>query len=277
MLGAANRLGVPTFLEVVRSDEKLDWYDVHKVFKQYPRDLSKPARRGLVLALSEQVATSGVAPATLENIARHEKLFQIVVSLMTPDTEKLFHLFGSPSVVEIVDQAYQKNTEAAQAFLSQWSVRIWERYRDPDRFNALLAVADYRLRERKQSAPDFAREIGERDELTPIFADVGLCGVQILDAYVGPAAGQHQRKVAKKAISLYRKGYPCEVLQIPEGLSEVQFYEFLPFGRGLQAFHMLRPLGIIVYWGAIFLMLLLVAVPAVWLLRKLSKRDVAKK
>ena len=275
VLVAANRLGVSTFLEVVRAGE-LDWYAVHEVFQQYPRDLSKPARRGLVLALSEQVATPSVAPGTLENIARHEKLFQNVAPLVRPDTEKLFGLFGSTSVVDIVDRAYRKNSEAARAFLSQWPVQTWERYRDPDRFNALLAVAAYRLTERKQSPPDFAREIGERDNLTPTFTDVGLCGVQIWDAYVGLAAGQHQRKIAENAISLYKKEYPCEVLQTQGGLAEVQLYEFLPF-VGSQVFHMLRPLGIIARRGAIFLILLLVAVPAVWLLRKLGKRDVVKK
>ena len=269
VLIAANRLGVPTFLEVVQAGKKLDWYDVHTVFEQYPRDLSEPARRGLVLALSEQVATSGVAPATLENIARHEKLFQIVAPLVTPDTKKLFRLFGSTSVVDIVDRTYQTNAEAAQAFLSQWPIRTWERYRDTARFDALLAVADYRLTERKQAAPDFARELGERDELTHIFADVGLCGVQLWDTYVGSAAGQHQREKAENAIYLYKEGYPCDVLQTQEGLAEVQlFYHRLTYWTSYQqAFQMLRPFWkIIAYWGVIVFMLL-VAVPAVRLLR----------
>ncbi len=276
VLIAANRLGVPTFLKVVRVGEKLDWYDVHTVFEQYPRDLSEPTRQGLVLALSEQVATSGVAPTTLENIARHEKLFQSVAPLVRPDTKKLFRLFGSPSVVDIVDRTYQKNPEVAQALLHQWPVRTWERYRDQDRFNALLDVAAYRLTERRQTAHDFAREFGERDELTYIFVDVGLCGVQLWDTYVGPAAGQHQHKTAENAISLYKKGYPCEALQTQEGLNEVQLYEFLPFGIGLQVFHKVRPLGIIAYWSGIFLILLLVAVPATRLLRKLGKRDAVR-
>ena len=276
VLIAANRLGVPTFLAVVQGGKKLDWYDVHTVFEQYPRDLSEPARQGLVLALSEQVATSGVAPTTLENIARREKLFQSVAPLVRPDTKKLFRLFGSPSVVDIVDRTYQKNPEVAQAFLSQWSVRTWERYRDQDRFNALLDVAAYRLTERRQTAHDFAREIGEHDELTYIFVDVGLCGVQLWDTYVGPAAGQHQHKMAENAISLYKKGYPCEALQTQEGLNEVQLYEFLPFGIGLQVFHKVRPLGIIAYWSGIFLILLLVVVPATRLLRKLGKRDAVR-
>ena len=188
VLIAAHRLGVPTFLEVVRAGEKLDWYEVRAVFERYPRDLSEPARRGLVLALSEQVTTSGVAPATLENIARHEKLFQNVAPLVRPDTKKLFRLFGSPSVVDIVDRTYQKNPEAARALLHQWPVRTWERYRDQDRFNALLSVAAYRLTERGQTAHDFAREIGERDELTLIVVDVGLDGIRIWDAHVKSAA-----------------------------------------------------------------------------------------
>lgn len=273
VLIAANRLGVPTFLEVVQAGKKLDWYDVHTVFEQYPRDLSEPARQGLVLVLSEQVATSGVAPTTLENIDRHEKLFQSVAPLVMPDTKKLFRLFGSPSVVDIVDRAYQKNSEAAQAFLHQWPVRIWDRYRDdPDRFKALLAVAAYRLTERRQTAHDFAREIGERDELTPIVVDVGLDGVRIWDAHVGSAAGQHQRKLAEKAITLFKKGYPYEVLQTREGLAEAQKKAQLDesfLSRLGQALPGVKSLAEIVYYGAVVLVLLAIVILALHLLRRL--------
>lgn len=232
VLDAANRLGVPVFVDVVRAGIKLNWYEVHTVFEQYPRDLSDLARRGLVLALVEQTAVSGVARTTLENVARHEELFRVVASLMTPETDKLFRLFSRPSVVEVVDRAYQKNAEVASAFLSQWPVQTWERYRDTARFSALMAVADYRLAEQKQTAPDFAGEIGERDDLTPVFIDVGLCGMRLWDAYAGPAVGQYQRKMAEKAIDLYKKGYPCEDLQTWTGFRGAQVVESLPAGLG---------------------------------------------
>ena len=256
----------------MRANKKPDWYDVYEVFQQYPRDLSKRARRGLVLTLSEQVATPGVAPATLENIARHEELFQSVAPLVMPDTKKLFGLFSSTSVVDIVDRAYQKNAEATQAFLNQWSVQIWERYRNRDRFNALLAVADYRLRERKQATSALAREIRERDDLIPIFVDAGLCGARLWDTYAGPAVGRYQREKAKNAIDLLKEGYPCDVLQTPEGLAKVQLYHSLTLGFAPKAFQMARPFWKIIYVGMIVLVILLVAVPAVWLLRKLGKR-----
>ena len=268
VLVTANRLGVPTFLEVVRTGKKLDWYDVRTVFEQYSR-LSEPARRGLVLALLERTSPSSIPSATLENISRHEKLFRIVAPLVAPDTDKLFNLFGSPPVLDVVDRAYQRNTEAAEAFLSQWTFRIWERYRDPARFDALSAVTDYRLTERKQMARDLAREIGERDELTPIFADVGLCGVRLWDTYVGPAAGQHQRKVTENAIYLHKEGYPCDVLQTEEGLSRVRFFHHLPLG--LQAFHLLRQEGKKI--GSI-VVLFIVLIPVFWFCWRISyKRE----
>ena len=172
-------------------------------------------------------------------------------------------------VADIVDQAYQKNPELAQAFLSQWPVRTWERYRDdPDRFKALLAVAAYRLTEQKQTAHDFAREIGERDELTPIFVDVGLCGVQLWDAYVGPAAGQHQRKLVENAIALFKKGYLCEALQTREGLAEAQKKAQLDESL-LSRLPGVKSLVEIVYYGAVVLVLLAIAVLARPLLRRL--------
>ena len=276
VLVAAHLLGVPTFLEVVQAGKKLDWSDVRAMFERYPRDLSEPARRGLVLALQEQTAPSGVAPTTLETIARHQSLFRLVAPLVVPDTEKLFRLFGSLSVVELVDQAFQKNAEAAQAFLRQWSVRTWERYRDPARFDALLSVAAYRLTERRQAADAFAREIGERDELTPVFVDVGLCGVQLWDAYVGTASGQHQRQEADEAIRFYKAGYPCDALLTREGLQQARFDDFLPFGLGRKlrslgtlAYYSLIVLVVLVIASLIVLVVLVIAVPAVRQVRKL--------
>lgn len=269
VLVAAHSLGVPTFLEVVRAGEKLDWYDVRTIFEQYPRDLSQAARRGLVLALVEQTEPAGVAPATFENIARHDKLFRALAPLVRPDTDKLFQLFGNALAVDLADRAYQKNAGLAQVLVNQWPVRTWERYRDTERFDALFAVAAYRLKERKQSAHDFAADLGQRDELTPLYADVGQCGVQLWDMYVGTQAGGHQRRMAENAISLYKAGYPCDVLQTPEGLSLAQFFQRFPFG--LQAFHLARPLGKTAYAAVIVFVALIVAVPASLLWRVVRK------
>ena len=228
--------------------------------------------------IAEQTENGSNTQEIIEDMHRVGKAFKEGIIADVPLRHLLVIVQASDKgVVDIVSRAYQKNPEAVQAFLSQWPVKIWERYREPDQLDALLGVAAYRLTEQNRPAPAFASEIRERNDLIRIFSDVGLCGVQIWDTYVGSAAGQHQRQMAKDAIDLYKEGYPCEVLQTQEGLAKVQLYQVLPFGFGLQAFHMLRPLGIIAYWGGIFLMLLLVAVPAVWLLRKLGKRDAARR
>lgn len=262
VLLAANRLGVPAFLEVVQAGKKLDWSEVRAVFERYPGDLSERARRGLLLALQERTAPSGVAPATLETIARNELTFQHVASVVMPDADKLFRLFGNPSLVDLVARTWQKNAEAAQAFLSQWPVRTWEHYHEPARFDALLSVADYRLTRRRQAADAFAGEIGERDDLTRIFADVGLCGVQLWDAHVGTAAGKHQRKKADEAIRFYKAGYPCNDLLTPEGLEQARCDDSLWAwlackGRSLEA--KVQSLGTIGYYGLVLLVLLSIA------------------
>ena len=265
VLLAANRLGVPAFLEVVQAGKKLDWSEVRAVFERYPADLSEKARRGLLLALQERTAPSGVAPATLETIARNELVFRQVAPAVMPDADKLFRLFGNSSVVDLVARTWQKNAEAAQAFLSQWPVRTWEHYREPARFDALLSVAEYRLTQRRQAPDAFAREIGERDELTRIFADVGLCGVQLWDAHVGTAAGKHQREVADEAIRFYKAGYPCNDLLTPEGLEQARCDDSLWAwlackGRSLEA--KVQSLGTIGYYGLVLLVLLSIALLA---------------
>lgn len=262
VLLAANRLGVPAFLEVVQAGKKLDWSEVRAVFERYPADLSERARRGLLLALQERTAPSGVVPATLETIARNELIFRHVAPVVMPDADKLFRLFGNPPVVDLVARTWQKNAEAAQAFLSQWPVRTWEHYREPARFDALLSVADYRLTQRRQAPDAFAREIGERDELTRIFADVGLCGVQLWDAHVGTAAGKHQREKADEAIRFYKAGYPCNDLLTPEGLEQARCRDSLWAwlackGRSLEA--KVQSLGTISYYGLVLLALLSIA------------------
>lgn len=279
LLLAANRLGVPAFLEVVQAGKKLDWSEVRAVFERYPADLSERARRGLLLALQERTAPSGVAPATLETIARNELIFRHVAPVVMPDTDKLFRLFGNPPVVDLVARTWQKNAEATQAFLNHWPVRTWEHYREPARFDALLSVAEYRLTQRRQAAEAFAREIGERDELTRIFADIGLCGVQLWDAHVGTAAGKHQREKADEAIRFYKAGYPCNDLLTPEGLEQARCRDSLWAwlackGRSLEA--KVQSLGTISYYGLVLLALLsiaflayCIALLAVWLKRKL--------
>lgn len=280
VLVAANRLGVVTFLEVIQAGKKLHWSEVHTVFERYPGDLSEKARQGLLLALRERIAPSGVTPTTLETIARNELLFQRVAPVLMPDADKLFRLFGNPSVVEIVARTWQKDAEAAQAFLSQWPVRTWEHYREPVRFDALLSVADYRLTQRRQAPEAFAREIGERDELTPIFADVGLCGVQIWDAHVGTAAGQHQREMADEAMRFYKDGHPCNDLLTPEGLEQARcdnssLYGLVCMARSLGSglYNSLISLGNILYYGLIFLVLFSIAVLSLWLRRKMLARN----
>ena len=154
---------------------------------------------------------------------------------------------------------------------AQCPVRMWERYRERARFDALFAVATYRLKERRQSSQNFADTIGERDELTPIYVDVGQCGVQLWDTYVGTQAGVHQRRVAENAIRLYKAGDPCDVLQTQEGLSLAQFYQRFPFG--LQVFHLVRPLGKTAYVAVMIFFVLIVAIPASWLWRRVRQRN----
>ena len=226
--------------------------------------------------IAEQTRKDRNTQEIVEDIHRVKEVFgQGIIVRKEPLGYLLKMIVDDPEVVDvvdIVDQAYQKNPEVARACLRQWPVRTWDRYRDdPDRFKALFAVAAYRLTEREQATHDFAREIGERDELTPIFVDVGLCGVRIWDTHAGPAAGQHQRKMVEDAIALYKKGHPCEALQTREGLAEAQaeaqYKESLLF-RLEQALRNSN-IGSIVYYGAVVLVLLAITVLARPLLRRL--------
>ena len=102
------------------------------------------------------------------------------------------------------------------------------------------------------------------------FADVGPCGVQLWDIYIGSTTDPYQREKAENAIYLLKEDYPCDILQTPEGLAEIQLYHRLTFGLAPKAFQMAGPFWKIIYAGATVLIILLIAVPAVRLLRKLG-------
>lgn len=272
VLVAANSIGIGPFLEAVRNGEKLNWFDARRMFEQYPRNLSERARRGLVLALLEQVAEPGVDQATLESINRDGEFFRRAAPLLQQDVRKLYRLFEDPPAVEIVERAFYRNVDVARGLLIEWPVRIWERYRERDRFDALFNVAEYRVTDQEQAPREFAREIREQDELTVRFIESGLCGVRLRDMYAGPGAGQRQRREAESAVALLDEGYPCDLLLTSEGFGDIGFYHGVTFGWGQPLFHRLYPILTFIYIAVIAVIVLLVFRVVVWVLRMASSR-----
>ena len=250
---AADLLGVSVFLEFLRFGENLNWFTIRTTFEKYATDMSEPARRGLLLAIQEKVAQPGLPPSTLTNIYRNSVLFRELVLILSEDKEKLYRLFGDSSLLEIVGRTLQESPEAARSFVNQWKLQAWDRYRDQGRFDALLQLVDYRVFEKRQPASDLAREIADRDELTRVVADVGICGIQLWDTYVGTSAGRLQREEATSAIRLYRKGYPCALLRTRDGFEDAKLYDLLPFGFGVVAFRKIGPVLKLVWFGFVFL------------------------
>jgi hypothetical protein len=265
VLIAAHALGVRMFLEVVRSGKRLHWADVQRAFEEYPRDLPDPARRGLLLLLLEGVVRTGVRPSTLQRIADHETAFLTLAPVLKTDPGKLFETFANDQALQVIIEGYKKDAEITQACAKAWPVRTWERYKDKARRDALFQVARYRIMERQQSVEVFANEIGEQDELTFFYLDAGLDAVRLWDAHVGPQAGAHQRRIAKRAIELYKAGYPRDALLTVEGVKFADFCHRLPF-VGLQVFKLLYPLAQAAYLVAVLIAIVIVAVPTMGLL-----------
>ena len=259
VLVAANRLGIGIFVQVVRSGEQLNWFDVSKTFDQYPSNMSEHARRGLLLAIRAQVArSSSVDTATLESISRSEALFQRVAPLLQQDIGKLYGLFAGAPAMEVVRRAFQEDADIARVLLIEWSLRTWDRYREEDRLDVLFKVAEYRVNGRGQEIGDFAREVAEQDWLTPLFVESGLCAVQLRDTYAGPGAGQRQRKEAENAVALLNNGYPCDLLLKRKGFDDVQLYDKVTFGYGQPYFHRLYPVLEFIYVAIVLVICVLV-------------------
>ena len=244
---AAKALGVNFFLDVLRRTHNIDWFHVRTTFDDYPPDMGKLSRQGLFRALDNGVAQEGIPTTTLENIERHGEYFDDIVAILGADRTKIFRLFGTPSLIETTKDALEEMPDAAASFLKHWRVRNWQRYQSRSDFEALLLITRHRLTKNEQPAADLARELGERDELTPIVRDVGICGLQLWDGYVAGSVGRKQREDAMSAIRLFRQGYPCDFLLERNGLEDAQLYDSLPFGIGLSLFGTLGPANNFLY------------------------------
>ena len=175
-------------------------------------------------------------------------------------------MFANDQVLQLITKGYAKNAEITQAFVKAWPVLTWERYKDVQRFQALFAVAQYRTTERRQPVEAFASEIAEQDKLTFLYQDAGLDAVRLWDAHVGSQAGAHQYRLAEQATDLYKAGYPRDALVTVEGIKFAAFCNAFPFG-GLKAYHLLHPLGQAAYLAVVLCAIVLLAVPALVLLR----------
>ena len=260
VLLAAHTLGVDLFLEAMDASAELDWAGAQRAFEQYPHDMSDQARRGLLLLLLENLDYAGVPPSTLERIVRHETVFHALLPvLLAPDREKLFEILANDQVLSTVEKGYAQHPEVMDVFVETWPSRTWRRYERESRFQALFTLAAYRLEERHQAASALAKEISKRDELTPIYEEVGLDGVRLWDAYVTSSTGEHQRGLAKQAIDLYKAGYPRDDLSERGGLQLAAFYSRLPLD--LTLYNLLKPLGKAVYLVAVLFAVFIVAAP----------------
>ena len=224
-LVAADRLGVPVFIDILRNDSGIVWNDAVALFEYYPRDMAEMPRRGLALALREHVGAPGIPLATLENIARRNALFRTVAPIVAPDRDKLYRLFRNREILDVVDRSFADNPDASESFVGVWSARTWEGYRDTARYRALMAVAGYRLSEQRQIGSEFAREIEQSDVPLDYYLDAGIDGVRLWDAHAGPATGSHQGEQAEAALGLLKKGYPLDELLVPEDLAWLLKYD----------------------------------------------------
>lgn len=267
VLVAAHTLGVELFLEAMDASADLDWSSAQRAFEQYPHDMNDQARRGLLLLLLEKLDYAGVPPSTLERIVRHEAVFRALLPvLLTSDREKLFDILAQDQVLRIVEKGYEQHAEVMDGFIEAWPSRTWKRYERESRFQALFILAAYRMEERRQPANAFVEEISQRDELTPIYEEVGLDGLRLWDAYVTPSTGEHQRRLAKQAIDLYKAGYPLDALSEREGLELATLYNHIPL-INLKLYNLFKPLGKAVYLAFVLFALLIVTVPLLMFLK----------
>lgn len=283
VLDATRSLGPRTFIEAFRSGGTVDWRAAAELFAQYPAALNERARRGLFLSAREGVGRSGVSTETLEEIARRESLFGQAAPLLRSDVDRLYRLFGDSDSLDVVERAFDRNPEVAGAFAAEWPVVVWRRYGDADRFDALWAVADDRFGERGQRPVEFAREIGERDALTPRFLDAGLCAVRIWDEHAPSPAGAHQQRMAESGVALLKKGYPCDELLTPEGLEQAKFYDEIPLiGKwaGKFMYNHLRKFPVIIelaFYGLVLIVVVWVGVRVYRILPLRGGRAVARR
>jgi hypothetical protein len=255
LLRAARTIGGDTLAAMHRSGA--DWRSAARQIERYGNTLSPLGRTGLLIALDAQAHLDTPLPdALLQNIARNEQLFRHLAA--AGHHERLFKLFASQQVLEIVARGHEIDPQITLALHREWDPIVWQRYRRSGSsldLQHLYDVASYRRDQRRQSHDTFAAETARGDELTPIKSNYGIEGLRLWDAHVTHGAGEHQRRQGERALGLYRRGYPADALHTPAALDLASAFDHVPM-LGLVLYSTLAPLG----WAAIVSIWIAVAI-----------------
>ena len=242
-LQAARRIGVSTFVRMVRGEHQLDWREVIRALSDYPSHMNRGAVGGLLLLLEYEVAYQSFTPDALETVHQNEDLFRSLAPEL-PNTKTLLTIANTKWLRDTIAKAHMRNPQLTVVFAKTWEPYNWSRYEEDRQLDGLFAVADYRMKT-GQTLQDFADELRDKDESTPIYVAGGIESLILWDAHVGHGAGDHQRKIAREAIDLYKAGYPHDALLTQQDMAFAKFCRNLPIppAAGVFVHKILEPLG----------------------------------
>lgn len=270
-LTAAHAVGMPEFLDVIRSADVYNWRQVAATFERFGSSLSQAGRRGLLLMLREQFDARNITADQLDAVGTRSELFLMLVNGAHLSAADAVLRIQDAGVSETIDRVQTAHPSAAARLASKLSVEEWRRYGDSDRRAALIELLRIETARGDPSADLVADRVAADPEIVSVFSEFGEPGLAVWSGLVGSGGGGVQRETARRALRLLGRGFSAVALSTPDGVELAALCDSIP-GVGLALHGLLRPLGSFAYFTLFALGVALIGSPFLFILRAILRR-----
>jgi len=268
---AAHAVGMPEFLDVVRSEGVYDWRQVAAAFEHYGRALSQSARRGLLLLIREGVDHRVATADQLDAIGARSDQFVMLLRQAGLKAGDALLRIQDGAVAETIERVSAADPAAAARLAATLSVEHWRRYADPQRRAALIELLRVETARGDRSSVQVAERVARDPERVTVFQEYGESGLAVWSALVGDGGGQSQRETGRRALRLLARGYSADALRSADAVEFAALCDAIP-GVGPALHGLLRPLGSFAYFTLFVLGVALIGTPLVWFARFALRR-----
>ncbi len=228
-LEAAWEIGPENLRELLaRGLDPREVYDSYR--KLLNRDDSAHAKKGFILAwhMGLDLRPGKINAASLEKLFANRDLAEQLRRDELPQ-DKLIGILASDKVRGIVANVYAKDAILGGAFARGFEiVEIDNRYDNPQKVTDLVKLFHAQHPGADRATSDrFIQEIRENSWKSDIFSRHGQTGLEIAAAHIENEPSAYEMEMAKKAITLYEKGYALEVVKDRQAVDYAYDYSAL--------------------------------------------------
>lgn len=194
-------------------DLRLVYDSYHKLLS---RDDSAKAKKGFILAwqMGLDLRPGEINAGFLEKLFAERGMAQQLMRDEVPQ-DKLINILANDKVRGIIANVYAKDAILGGAFARGFEiVEIDNRYDDPQQVIDLVNLFHAQHPGADRAVSDhFILKIRENSWQSEVFSRHGQTGLEIAAAHMGKEPSAYELEMAKKAITLYERGYPLAMVE----------------------------------------------------------------